>query len=134
LELETMSPATREFNMGGVADMRKLGLTLVATIALHTGIAAQTACPCATEKNEVSDSSLVELQRYRYAFQGVTKKEGRSLSKCTGLAGGQPVTLGQAFRETLCNCSPKRLCYKRLMIADGASSEPPTLFITYEER
>jgi hypothetical protein len=74
----------------------------------------------------------------RYALHNVSKKEGMELSTCLSLKAGMTFQLDSAFYRSLCACSTKRHCLKkvRLMTPDplGAPSSDVGLILEYEER
>lgn len=93
---------------------------------------SQSSCPCSTDSSP--DSQVAEVTVSRYKIEGATKRQARALNKCTGLSKGQVLKIDQSFREMLCGCSPKPLCFVSVMALPDTLRSGTILYLRYEDR
>jgi len=92
----------------------------------------QSSCPCISDLPP--DSPNAEITVSRYKIEGATRRQARSLDKCIGLSTGQVIKIDQSFRETLCACSPRPLCFVSVMTVTDTIRGGTILYFRYDKQ
>ncbi|MBK8530458.1 MAG: hypothetical protein IPL64_01015 [Flavobacteriales bacterium] len=95
--------------------------------------------PCAcSQATSTSSDTLLSFTLGRYALHNVSKNEARELSECLPLKAGMTFQLDSTFYRSLCSCSTKRHCLKKVKFLApdplGAPSNDVGLVLEYAER
>ncbi len=112
-------------------------LSLIAIVNWPGEKRTQQPCACPQATNASSDTIITYTLGW-YALHNVSKREGMELGTCLSLKSGMTLQLDSAFYRSLCACSTRRHCLKRvkLMTLDplGAPASYVGLVLEYEER